>query len=360
MAVSKRLLVVTAAVSAALVMSGCSGGEPDAGGSSDEGVVLTFAAPGGAVGDTFAAAADLFEDETGIKVELVEGATNEIYAQVLAQRADPLIDVLMTSPSTAAQGAATGLFLPVSEELVPNIADLYEATPAGEFDVPIQVAAEGFAYNTEEFEKNGIPPFESLDDLENPKLNGRVAINQPKGNFGIHALMMFAFANGGDIDNVEPGFEKMKELQESGNWALTPASTAESNAMLSQGSAWVAYTSTIHASTLRDQGLPIQFVAPEPTGGFINLSSVAVVNGTDHEEAAFKWVNFLLSPQVQTLQAYAFVGPTNKTVELSEEVAASVPYGEEEVGALLRPDDIKVAELSPGWVEQWNQILGTY
>lgn len=318
---------------------------------------IVYAGSGGSAGKVIADEIKKFTAQTGIKVDYVQDTTSVNFAKVVAQKNDPQIDVLLVNPSDLKRGAAMNLFAAVDETKVPNIKDLYDALPATQYGVPQHLAVEGFAYNTEKFKEAGIPPLTSIQDLYNPKLKGKIALSPPNGNFGINALVMFARANGGDENNIKPGFEALKKLKDIGNWALTPQSSSAGDALMSQGTAWVNYTSTKHQATLAAQGLPIAFAEPKETGGVAELSLVAAVANAGHLEASYKLIDFLISQEVQVSQAAEYEGPVIKNADLSPDVAKGVPYGDAELNSILQLDDEAIAKKKGDWVAQWHREL---
>lgn len=357
---NKRLAVSWAAILMVAGLASCSSsgqGSSATSSGADLGPI-TYAGSGGNAGAVIQKEIDKFTAQTGIKVNYVQGTTSVNYAKVVAQKAHPTVDVLEINPSDLVKGAAQGLFEKISAKEVPAIADLYPQTPASQFGVPQHIAVEGFAYNKEKFAAAGIPPLKKTSDIFNPKLKGHVALFPPNGNFGINALALLATANGGSASNVAPGFDALKKLKDSGNWALTPQAPADGDAEMANGTAWVEYTSSTHANTVASQGAPIVFVAPTDTGGVSEISDIAAVANTGHKEASLKLMNFLLSPEAQESQATAFVGPVNSKAQLGAGVAKGVPYGESVLKSLLVLDQQTIAKNKAQWIQEWNQQLG--
>lgn len=362
----RKLIVTAGAAVMAAILAACGG---SSGGSSSSGAgakptgngPIVFQGPGGAIGDVLKSEIAAFTKSTGVKVTYSEGTTSVNFAKVLAEKSDPQISVANINPEDAARGAAQGLLLPINAKLVPNYKFTYPYLDkiSGPDSAPGTVTAEGLAYNTKEFAQAGIPPLTSLGDLTNPKLKGHVALSPPNGNFGIDMLVIETLANGGNLTKVAPGFTALKTLKSDGNWALTPQATADNDAMMAQGTAWVQYSSTTHVDTLAAQGVPVKFVYPKPTGGVMELSNFAVVKGAPNTASAYKLINWLLSAQSQEAGAKAFVGPVTTNAKLSAAVAKNVPYGLKQIQGLYQPNVKQLAELSPQWVTEWNQQLGS-
>lgn len=358
----KRLAVswAAAAILAAAGLAACSSSGQSSSASSSGADLgpITYAGSGGSAGAVIQKEINKFTAQTGIKVNYVQGTTSVNYAKVVAQKAHPSVDVLEINPSDLVKGAAQGLFDKINAQEVPAITDLYPQTPASDYGVPQHIAVEGFAYNSAKFAAAGIPPLTKTSDIFNPKLKGHVAMFPPNGNFGIDALVLLAKANGGSASNVAPGFAALKKLKDDGNWTLTPQAPADGDAEMANGTAWVEYTSSTHANTVAAQGAPVVFVSPTDTGGVSEISDLAAVANTGHEQASLKLINFLLSPEAQESQAAAFVGPVNAKAELSGSTAKGVPYGESVLKSLYVLDQTTIAKNKAQWIQEWNQQLG--
>lgn len=322
------------------------------------GNTVVFAGPGGASEAIFSKLAQTFKQQTGITVEYQAVLAGPGYAQIQAEQASPKIDVFFANANNQAKADASDLFEPVNTTLIPNLSQLYAANPPTKYGVLLAYNGEGIVYNTAAFAKAGIPAPTSLNDFFNPKLKGHVAIYPSSGNFGINALVDFAYSAGGSVNNIGPGFAKLKELKEDGNWAYSPASPAEGASLLQSQAVWIAYDSIKDASLAQAQGEPIGWVNPNDPGGTLDPAYLDIVRNAPHAAAAAKWVNFLISADVQKQEAVVgYQGPSNKTVVLPADLASKVPYGAP-LKTYLVVNSTTVAENTPTWITQWQQQFG--
>jgi putative spermidine/putrescine transport system substrate-binding protein len=86
--------------------------------------------------------------------------------------------------------------------------------------------------------------------------------------------------------------------------------------------------------------------------------AACVVAQNAQPELSQQYVQYLLSPQVQALQAQAIgLGPVNKTVTLPPDVASRVPYGPQEIAALNSVNWATVNQQRAQWTERWNRSV---
>jgi len=84
---------------------------------------------------------------------------------------------------------------------------------------------------------------------------------------------------------------------------------------------------------------------------------VAVVKGTPNAYWAEKYIDFILSHEVQTAEALDLVdSPVNMYVELPPEIGAKLTYGEEIIDALIFFDQAFIAQHLDEWIARWNEI----
>jgi putative spermidine/putrescine transport system substrate-binding protein len=87
------------------------------------------------------------------------------------------------------------------------------------------------------------------------------------------------------------------------------------------------------------------------------LSVVAVVKGSPNAYWAEKYIDFILSREVQTAEAMDLVdSPVNMYVELPPEIGVKLTYGEEIIDALIFFDQAFIAQHLDEWIARWNEI----
>ena len=90
-------------------------------------------------------------------------------------------------------------------------------------------------------------------------------------------------------------------------------------------------------------------------GAYANLNTINIVKGSKNKALAEKYINFVLSAEVQKALALARVdSPVNTDVALSDDEAAGLTYGADLIGSLQTVDWAAVNAAKPDWIERWN------
>jgi len=224
--------------------------------------------------------------------------------------------------------------------------------PLGGYGLPVFASVMAIAYNKDHV-KN--PP-QALADFANPEFKGRVGIFTLESVGGIVDLIALAEANGGSLQNLDPGFAKLKEIKP--NLATTASAPVELFNLLQRGEIWLTSFWSGRVNALIDQGAPLGIAIPKE-GLRNNLDYISLVKGTKHREAALKYMNEVVSQRTSlALAREMYFGPTNKTVQLPAGLEHRVlPYGEDMI-AHMRPIDWDVVADNRGkWVERWNREM---
>jgi len=359
----KSALALIAATS--LLIAGCGNGNngeaspsPAASGSASPSAPtgspskLVVSSFGGAYEETQKELVKKFEQDNNATVEFVTLYSADALARIRAEKGNPSIDVVQFSGGQESVAGQEDLILKPDAGKLTNGADLYESAsdpngyaPSYAFD------ALGIIYNEEQI---ATPPT-SWQDLWNPAYKGSVGLVDISNSFGLQFIVAAAKMKGGDESNIQPGLDAIKELLP--NAAAIVKSTPEVGNLFAQEEATIAAYDSGYAFTFRQQGQPIKFASPSE-GAIGTFISAQVVKGTKNEELATKFVDFLLNADVQkTFAEKNGYAPTNKKVELSEDLQAVMPYGEEAVNKLVRLNADLVNANKAAWTEEWNKLI---
>jgi putative spermidine/putrescine transport system substrate-binding protein len=108
---------------------------------------------------------------------------------------------------------------------------------------------------------------------------------------------------------------------------------------------------------LRDAGLPIGF-AQGAEGTPALYITANLVAGRPNQDLALQLIDRSISPEAQVCFAEAMrYAPTNVKAELTGDVAADTPYGEEALSRLLRFDPQVIEAKRSEWVDAWNRTI---
>lgn len=146
-------------------------------------------------------------------------------------------------------------------------------------------------------------------DLLDPKYNGQVALSgDPRAsNQAIQSVYAAALANGGSLDNAQPGLDFFAELNTAGN--LIPL--IANNGLVATGEIPVRITWDYNALSAIDsfEGNPNATVVVPATGRFAGVYVQAISAYAPHPNAAKLWMEFLYSDEGQTLWMKGYCHP---------------------------------------------------
>ncbi|MCC2596242.1 ABC transporter substrate-binding protein [Alcaligenaceae bacterium] len=296
----------------------------------------------------------VFEKEhPGVKVVQVTGTSTQSLAKLQAQRNNPEIGVAILDDGPMWQAMQLGFCSDVNSDTYKN---LYSMANIGGKAMGVGLVATGLAYNTEAFKKMGLPAPDSWEDLLNPKLKQKVVIPSITNTYGLHALVVFARLRGGGEKNIEPGFKAMIEEAQPNvlSWEPAPGKLAE---LFQNGSVLLAAHGSGRVQALKNTGFPVEMVYPKEGAVSLQIAACAIEKSPE-PELAQAFLEFLSRPETQTILAQSEGwGPTNKTVELSPELAKQVPYGADAVENMLVVDWTTVNPKRNEWTTRWNRTV---
>jgi putative spermidine/putrescine transport system substrate-binding protein len=287
-----------------------------------------------------------------IKVQIATGLTLQNVALMRAQKDDVQVDVMMMDEVGAAQANAEGLYEPLDPATIPNLEKLYpQFRVEGDAYTKFMYVSQALVYNKEHVKEEPT----SWKSLWDPAYKGRVAVPDITTSHGSFFLLTAADMNGGDVKNVDPGFELITELKPSIVTFYTQHGQLAQ--LFTQGDVWVTSWTTDRSQAMIDNGAPLGWVIPEESAYIID-STIGIAKGTKNLEAAEKYIDFVLSEEAQAANAaYTYLGPVNTEVELPPEVAEKLPVGEGMLERLKTTDWDYVTTVRPEWTRRWNREI---
>lgn len=146
-------------------------------------------------------------------------------------------------------------------------------------------------------------------DLLDPKYNGQIALSgDPRtSNQAIQSVFAAALANGGSLDNAQPGLDFFADLNAAGN--LIPL--IANNGLVATGEIPVRITWDYNALAAIDtfEGNPNATVVVPATGRFAGVYVQAISAYAPHPNAAKLWMEFLYSDEGQLLWMEGYCHP---------------------------------------------------
>lgn len=295
-----------------------------------------------------------FEEANDAEITLEVGNSADRFTK-LKNNPNAGVDIIELAENNSTEGNQEGLFLEITEEDVPNLANLTdgakEVFESGS-GVPIAVNSIGIVYDKE---KVGYD-ITSWEDLWNEDLVNQISI--PDITVTAGPLMLYVASDYADqdiaADNGEKAFEALTELKP--NVVKTYSRSSDLANMFQSGEITVAVVADFAVDIIRGATEDVDYVVPE-SGTYANFNTVNIPKETANKELALAFVDHRISAENQKVKALSLnEGPVNNEVELTEEEAENKTYGA--IADRAQPVDFKlINENLNSWVDQWNRTM---
>ena len=269
----------------------------------------------------------IFEEETGLDVELRNGKDLELANQLVAEGEESPADVFLTENSPAMTIVDNaGLFTEVSEEALAPIPEEY--VPSSRSWTGILARSTVVMYNTDQATEADMP--DSILDFAEPEWKDRISFSPTGADF--QAIVSAVLESEGEEATrawLEGLAENGQELQN--NLVVMQSVNA------GDVEAGIAY----HYYWYRDQkesgadsdSSALYFFDDQDPGAFVSISGAGVLASSEHPGNAQRFVEFLTSTEGQQAMAdsYALEYPLNPEASLDPAVK---PFDELEPPAI--------------------------
>lgn len=199
----------------------------------------------------------------------------------------------------------------------------------------------------------------SWKDLLDPRYKDTIVYLDPRTTgIGYAIVMATAYANGGSIDNLEPGIDYLAKLHKMGNVRMVEKTTEYDKFVKGEIPIWLTYDwNGYRAKYIGGLGDDVEIVIPSD-GSITAPYAISLVKGAPHPNAARLWLNFIMSEEGQKIFAKGFVRPILPDVELPDEVKDK--FLPREAYAVARDVDwVKAQQVQKQAAEMWGaKVLG--
>jgi len=291
-----------------------------------------------------------FSKLIGRPVTLDIGVGTSLVANFRAAGKDnpPFSGVMMNERYTAML-RDQGYFETLTPSLIPNLADVVPtARLKDDTAVTGMLAPLVIGYRTDLVKT---PP-RGWADFWRPDLRGQIGLYTITNSAGVMLALWAAehFGTGQtDIDTAIKKFVELKPFPQIGYSAqLTP--------LLTQGQIAMAPIDIGEIVPLKQRGVPLDFVVPEE-GMMVFDHSFSILAHGDDKETAAKYIDFVLSPEIQLFMAKEWlIAPTNAKALLPVELEA-LPLTPAAIAKAKRFDWTAVNKLTPDLAAAWSKAL---
>ncbi len=289
-----------------------------------------------------------FEEETGIKVNVVEGKAPELLERLKREGADTQADLFITADiANIYQAIDAGLTQSINSEIVDeNIpADLRGKDNSW---IGLTTRARVIAYNKETINPEDIKTY---DDLTKDQFNEEILVRSSDSTYNQSLLASFIELN---------GEEKAKEWAQGvvNNMARTPeGGDRDQVKAIAAGEGDIAILNTYYYGKMLNSeeaeevkaAKSVGIIFPEDT--HVNISGVVMTKDAKNTENAIKFVDFMTGKDAQERFAGEnFEYPANPKAEVSEELKSWGEFTPQTI------DLTKVGEYNKRAVEIFNEV----
>ena len=196
-------------------------------------------------------------------------------------------------------------------------------------------------------------------DLLDPKYNGQVALSgDPRtSNQAIQSVFAASLANGGSLDDAQPGLDYFADLNAAGN--LVPL--IANNGLVATGETAVRITWDYNGLAAIDsfEGNPAAEVVVPASGRFAGVYVQAISAYAPHPNAAKLWMEFLYSDEGQLLWMEGYCHPIREADlrergVIPEELLAKLP----DVSGAVFPTLEQLNAAAELITTQWDTVVG--
>lgn len=318
---------------------------------------LVFSSRGGTLGTVWRTKViPPFEERFNCKVTSLASDSVPALAKVLAERANPQVDVLWSTDQSHVQGKVQGAFDKLDLDRIPNAAQCYPfARNSESIGMTWSVGGCVIEYNTRVYKEKGIAPPTSWNDIFTPQTKGRVGWLDLSTLQGITAFLMLNKLQGGNEANVDPGFRFMKaQLQHVVGMVSSPSQLDD---LFQQNEAWIAANVDGRVLALKGKNFPVEMVHAREGVPQVGVR-LELIKGAKHPNLAHEFINWALSPEMQAIVATDMgLGPVNRNTKVDAKVAENIIFGAERISKLVQFDYNVVVRDFSNWIDRWNREL---
>jgi putative spermidine/putrescine transport system substrate-binding protein len=290
-----------------------------------------------------------FTATTGIPVEFEVGGTLDRLAKARVSKGHPLVDLNFTTSHVGRLYLSDGLYQKLDLAKIPNARQLYKEAIRSDSHLGVWAYVYTIAYRTDRVKAR----ITKWADLWNPQFARMIGLPDFDPS---HIIVVSALLEGGNERDWRKGLDRLKRLKP--NIAAFYSTDAQSQDLMKTGDAPIEVMLSINAFHLRDQGVPVTLISPTDVGGIVGIDTVGIMAGTPKADAAYQFINLVLSKTIQEQLVAAFkAGPMNAQAAVPAALRGQpgifTSPQEWRRKAYIMDDEVRAQDL-PAWKEWFN------
>jgi len=288
-----------------------------------------------------------------IEIKLDVGLAKSWLANLRASGVkDPPYDVMMTNEIWANIERGEGFFDPIPLKRAPFLKDVYDhlrnPKDNGVLGVIMPI---GIAYRPDLLKEMGKAPPTSWKDLWDPDYAGKRGLYTITNSAGMMFVLLASQIWGESQYDLEAGFKAIKRLKP---FKLVDFSGTMEIA-LTRGEIAIGVLDRPAVTRVKRQGVNMAFAYPKE-GLFMFEQDFNVLKGSKVKDAAYCYINWILSPESQLLWMDKFMTvPANRTVEIPEDLKDEILLVGDRIKEILKWDWTWINARRDGVIERWNK-----
>ena len=294
-----------------------------------------------------------FQELCGCELVFETGNNGDRLNKVAA-RGGAGVDVIFLADAFSQQGIDQGLFLEIDKSKLSNIDALYDLAkdPQGGYGPAYTIGRAGIVYDTAK-----VQPVTSWSDLWREDLKSSITLPGITTTAGPMVVVRAGAKAGVDaFADEDAAFAAVEELK--ANVVKNYNTGSEMVNLFSTGEVSVAVAQDFTMGQLK-AAVPTLVWAELAEGDIATVNTLNIPKGSQNVELAYKFIDFMLSKEVQQIQAEQAVdAPVRTDVVLTAEQAAIWTYGADVISKLQLVDYKAMVEKKAGWVDRWNEVFG--
>lgn len=252
-----------------------------------------------------------FQAKTGVEVEMFQGTTGKILARMEAEKANPVVDVVVLASLPSAIGMTkSGLTLPFKEaKNADKLITDYSDKDGNYFSYSL--SALGIAYNT----KTVTNPPKEWSDLTNPEWKDKVNIPDPaQSGSALDFMTGYANKNG---DSAWDLFGKVKA-----NGAIIAGANQEAMDPVISGAKSIVMASVDYMTyASKAKGEPIDLIYPA-SGTVISPRPAMIMKSSKNVDSSKAFIEYLLSDEAQKMVTDSYLLSGRSDIQVQGRVSA--------------------------------------
>ncbi len=312
----------------------------------EEGTLVSYGLPDDWV--NYGGIRKILENKYGIKTMDTDMGSGTIISTLKSERNNPVADSTDLGFNFATVITEEQLSQPYKNKYWDEIPD-FAKDPNGLWSAAYWGTI-AFTVNTD-IVKN-IP--RSWADLLKPEYKNMVCIKDPRESGTANMMVLAAaYANGGDVNNIQPGIEYFKKLKEAGNIKPVRPSTSA----IQKGEAPISlFWDFDGLSKKYSLGMDsLKIVVPQD-GTVAGMYIQFIAAGAPHPYVARLLIETEYSDEGQIEYAKGFVHPIRKSVKMPADLKAKFPPEEDYKSVQFVKDATVLGKAAKEIAEGWNEV----